>query len=105
MPDEFAALDRIAHSYETLAQTQQTLAQATTRLEGTQRLLARLQACALVLLGFCLCFTGYVVWQQRRGAQDHTALVQALTVQTQALTAQTQALTETLKRLPTPQAP
>ena len=69
-----------------MAETQQILAQTQLRMEATHRGLAWLQGSALVLVGFCLLFTGYLVWQHLAEGQEHAALMQGLI--------------ETLQRLP-----
>jgi hypothetical protein len=95
LADEFDALDRIATSYATLAATQALLAR-------TQQLLARLQGFAIVLLGGCLLFTGYVVWQHLAQNREHAALNAAVLTNTQTIAAQTQAILTQMSRTPAP---
>jgi hypothetical protein len=88
MDPEYDPVVGFARATETMAETQRRLEQTTQYLAQTQRLGLRLQSFAVVLIGFCLLFTGYVVWQHLAQSQEHAAL--------------TQALIETLQRLPKP---
>ena len=92
-PEDHLAV--IAESYKGIHASTQIIAQATTRMVETQQALAqtqrglvRLQGFAFGLLGLCLLFTGYVVWQHLAQSQEHATL--------------THALIETLQRLPKP---
>ena len=88
MDHDYDPVVGFARAAEAMAATQRVLGQ-------TQQLLAWFLGGAVVLIGFCLLFTGYMAWQ-------HVTFTQALLANTQTLAAQTQALVQTLQRLPTP---
>jgi len=100
MDPEYDPVVGFARAAQTMADTQQILAQTQLRLEATHRLGLRLQGFALALLGLSLLGTGYLVWQHGTHSAEHAALTQALRTETQTLAAQTQALLETLRRGP-----
>jgi hypothetical protein len=85
---EHDALDVIAKSYTTIAETQKMLAR-------TQRGLAWILGIATLLLGLSLLGAGLLIWQHLTQHQTHEAVTQTLTVQTQALA-------EILRRMPSP---
>ena len=97
MPSPEDHLAVIAESYKGIQESTHVIAHATARMEATQQLLAqtqrtlvRHQGFALVLIGFSLLFTGYVVWQHFAQGHEHAALIQALTTQMHALVEQMQ---------------
>lgn len=103
MDPDYDPVVGFARAAETMAQTQQILAQTNLRIEETQRFalrtlrgLAWLQGFAGVMIGLSLLFTGYVVWQHGTQGAEHAALLQGLRTETQTLAAQTQALLERL---------
>ena len=81
MDHDYDPVVGFARAAEAMAATQRVLGQ-------TQQLRAWFLGGAVVLIGFCLLFTGYLVWQHRAQGQEHAAL--------------TQALIATLQRLPKP---
>jgi hypothetical protein len=81
-------LDIIAESYRGIQESTQVIAQATARMVETQRLLVWFQGVAVILMGFSLLFTGYVVWQHFTQGQEHAALTQALLALLQRMPAQ-----------------
>jgi hypothetical protein len=95
MDHEYDPVTGFARAAQTMAETQQILAQTNRRIEETQHLalrtlrsLAWLQGCAGVMIGLALCGLGVVLWYTIGHSQEHAA--------------QTQALLELLRRRPAP---
>src|SRR5438132_8856854 len=105
MDPEYDPVVGFARAAQTMAETQQILAQTNQRIEETQRFalrtlrgLAWLQGLALVMVGLSLLGAGYLVWQHGTHSAEHAALLQGLRADTQTLAAQTQALLELVRR-------